>query len=255
MNCLRALRVFGCSAVIFLFPYSYVQADEDSEKMIFVAGVNLDYQTVKFKIFTSDFEPEFTMVGISFAAAYQNFYASIDYNESIKDFVKFEDTYVQSFSREDYSFTAGYNFWKDFTLFGGYKSGETRILVYGDSDGGSNQDLSLHDSGPFLGLGYAISFRDKGSLGFNVAYAAMKGEFKFREYEVAGVDKGGTKGDTTGYSYGVTWSGELAGSLTYRIGLKVNQYRFEDKDIAFDGNDLSFDEKFTIFTLGVANYF
>jgi hypothetical protein len=83
----------------------------------------------------------------------------------------------------------------------------------------------------------------------------MSGEFLLDD----GATFGTVDGDTTGFSYGVGVSGPMTDSLAYRIGIKITRYEFDDTDYVpgpGPGNDdFTHDENFSIFYVGVSNYF
>lgn len=118
---------------------------------------------------------------------------------------------------------------------------------------------SYAQEGPFLGASYSWQFEKAGKLSLSVAYAYLNATNNFSantdEDEAREFDDltGQVKGDTKGFSYGVSWTMPLSSNLLFQTRLKINSYQ---QDIEVDGerfNDI--DETFTTLHVGVAYVF
>jgi len=135
-----------------------------------------------------------------------------------------------SFDREDTTITLGWSIMDGVSVFTGYKYGETTT----DGDG-VNFKETFEEDGPFVGASYSIPF-EAGNLTFSAAYASMDGDFKSnQEIEIltglVNITQNSLKykGDTTGLSFGASWSGELTDNMIYTVSLKHQKYDFDSK--------------------------
>lgn len=251
-----------------LIPSGYA---EDSGSTTIISGVGISNKTLRFDIADIQFEPSFLSLDFSLAAAKGKFFSSIQIDQSILDNlnpgVNEDDAggggggntnEVAVFSRDDVAISVGYNFWKSANVFGGYKAGRTEVDFFNSNDPNfENLNVKLQEYGPFLGASYAISYGETATLGLSIAYASMKGEFKSGSKDNKG--PGETEGDTTGFSYGVSWSNAISEKFGFTLGVKINRYKFKDTALTGDSQDpvngLSSDENFTIMYLKISNYF
>ena len=187
--------------------------------------------------------------------------------------------------REDFSVTAGYNVWGDFTLFAGYMDGETTFTPEpacptrgGDTDfpicgtdgiglpsvdGNLAQDhfvlglpayeQTYEEDGWFLGGSYAWKISDVGTLSFSLAYADLDSTYRDN---FGGKGSGGDfkfDGDATGLSYGISWSQPLTKRMGYYLDLRSQDYDIDSKDSNgnFPGAKASSQEVITTFTAGL----
>ena len=75
-------------------------------------------------------------------------------------------------TRSDYSIAAGYALAEAFSVFYGYKQGET------DASGDKGSTAAFIARGPFLGFVYALKFQQH-SISFNAAVAQLIGKIKY----------------------------------------------------------------------------
>ena len=258
-----------CSLFLIL-PTIETSAAEESDFSV-VAGGAINYKTLEFNITGETFKPQLVTFDLSFTGVYKSFYATINYDKSIQDDYVYnydfatQDDAVMQISREDSGLTLGYSFANSLSVFGGYLDGVTTVLIPGNYGAIQDPNPLNHEperfngvfdfamAGPFIGVGYAVPLGQKATLSLNIAYANMDGELLFDLGPA--VEK--IDGDTTGFSYGISVSGPLADSMAYRIGIKANRYKFEDKDFipGVTSDDFTHDQNYSIFYVGVSNYF
>lgn len=178
------------------------------------------------------FNYDFQMVEFAMTGGYQRFYLSVNYEQSVNDRSKAvlnDDGTVSEITwrRADYGVTVGYNVWRGLSLFGGYKRGYSNGHSVGLRDtGGGVYDLDSYDTrfseiGPFFGLSYDYPVGQYGVVGATAAYALFDGAWKAKN---AVGNRFELDGDTTGFSYGLTWSGQFSETAYYSIGVKRTDY-------------------------------
>jgi hypothetical protein len=155
--------------------------------------------------------------------------------------------------REDESATMGFNPWRSLNLFAGYKRGQTELTTF--PAGGSTELLEFvfDESGPFAGASYSFDFAS-GQLMLSLAYADLPTSVTRTVLRDSTAET--THGNTSGLSYGFKWTGNLAESLDYQIGIKTTNYEFDDADLVIDaGKDMSTDQTYRIFFVGLSKVF
>jgi hypothetical protein len=188
--------------------------------------------------------------------------------------------------REDISLTLGYNVWRSLNLFAGYMKGKTELTPdpgcgFSAPDSGcldagfnstpsarlnlaldhqyaglTNYQQTYEEEGPYIGLSYAWQIAEAGSLSFSAAYAKMDGEYRDNYAAVANEDFKYT-GDSTGTSYGLTWTAPLGENSNYFIDVRKQKYDMdaEDDNGNFPGSAVKTVETMTGLTAGVQFYF
>ena len=236
------ISVPACALALF-FGNCVVHAEEKGFTV--VPGVSYGYKNSNFKITGVELSPNFVVLDTSLGITSGKFYVSANYDSSIKDDILVLGGTVISFSREDYSVTAGYRVWSKVSFFGGYKSGKTEVVTIDDPDPMElNQRIKFEEDGPFFGLTFSHDISGTSALGISVAYADLDGS-NFN---------GQDEGDTTGLSVGLTLSGNLSDTTDYQIGLRAVRYEF-DHDVPVGNEDSSSDLDFDILTFGIKRYF
>lgn len=202
---------------------------------------------------------------------------------------------LTSVDRKDMSLTLGYNIVSTLNLFVGYMKGETNLkpeigCVFVDPeftcDPGTNpaglSNLAfLHnyygtrassyeqeytEDGPFVGLSYAWQISDIGVLSFSSAYAKMDGEYKDNyapvfepSFDPLNPLDFKYTGDSTGTSFGLTWTAPLGESSNYFIDIRQQKYDMDADDdtgsSAFVGASVKTEETMKGLTAGVQFYF
>ena len=186
--------------------------------------------------------------------------------------------------REDMSVTFGYNVWDKLNVFMGYMKGKTEFtpdpgcrfsspatsclpLAAGKAanlafdnewSGKTNYYQSYEEDGPYVGISYSWQIADAGSLSFSAAYADMDGEYRDN---YAGNPNESFKytGDSTGTSYGLTWTAPLGESSNYFLDLRQQEYDMDAKDATGftinKGGKVETTETMTSVTAGVQFYY
>jgi len=234
-----------------------------------VGGLDFGFKDMRLDFASAGevFNPFFVTINPSIVLGYKSFYAGLSYDKSISaepstgqaldmtSGVPIPTATITDYSRADSTFTLGYRLNQSFSLFAGYTQGaskftETRVVATPPPPPPTITtlvvtDIDYTETGPFAGVSYSKTFGDKGTLGLSIGYAQLDGDLK--RSILPGTNVARLKGDTTGLSYGMTWSGPLTGSLGYRVGLKATQYKTKDLD--------ELTERYTSFFLGIVNYF
>ncbi|ARN73399.1 hypothetical protein [Oceanicoccus sagamiensis] len=216
-----------------------------------------------------DSELSFKVVSLTARAGYRDFYAAVNLSQSFDDADVSEEGETGDASREDYDITLGWNITPEFTVFGGYKTGETEIdfkardSVIEDAEGDITAAFTdtFEESGLFVGVGYGISLGTAGQLGFSIAYADMDADNDLtgtpdegdmdEEDDVDFDDLTGTfSGDVSGYSAAAQWSIPLSDSLVYQAIIRYNSYEQEIDDTV-QGVKVSFDVDERFYEMGM----
>lgn len=224
-----------------------------SEVMI-VGGIDFGFKTLDLDTGEGGdvFSPSFTTINPHVALGYRSFYAALSYDRSIQaeqgtgESGGGNSATTLDYLRTDSTFTLGYRLNGSFNLFAGYTKAVNDFTETSGFLGGLVvTDISYTQTGPFTGVSYTKAFRNKGSLALSLGYAKLNGELEIivRPGSFATV----VEGDTTGLSYGLTWSGTVTGSLGYRVGAKATRYEMDEP--------LQITERYTSFFVGLVNYF
>ncbi len=227
-----------------------------------LTSLSLGYSAFEFPA-KLDHDLYFPMLQLGGAVSRGNYYAALNFADSLSKAGVSEEEDIGDARRYDYDFTLGYQVTPVFGVFAGYKRGATEIdfLSRSAEDEGvtTTRDESYSQEGPFLGATYARKFGEAGKLSFNLAYADLDAENKFRGDVEVGPDTAGelefddltgtVEGSTTGLSYGVRWSIPIAGKMLYYASYRVNDYK---QKISLEGlgtEDVS--ETLSTFSMGV----
>ena len=262
---------------------------EDDEVSI-VGGAAYSFKRTQFDISGKAFKPEYTTIEWSVIAAYQSFYVKAGFDQSIKDHVQINNTPSGgggsndnsgiAFSRDDINITFGYSLLDNLSLFAGYTQGETVGVLGGQMRVDSSfpftlaipqvlfttQEVSFKQKGPYLGVSYSYYLQDSGSFNFSLAYASLDGDVFFKETstQISPATAAGNPGDvtnqvnevdgeSTGLSYGVTWTDQFSEGMLYSLSLKTVRYKFEEPSLGPD--NLNFDDIYNIFSIGFSKFF
>jgi hypothetical protein len=247
------------------------QTDDDSQDesfmddVRFVAGASFGYTGYAFPA-KLDHDLGFPSGGLTLAATRNRWQLGLTGSFSLKDADVSEEEDVGEASRYDYDLTLGYQINSNWSAFVGYKSGETEITYISREDLDEGNPISLTErytqDGPYVGGAYSWQFENAGRLTVSLAYAMLDATDEFR----ANTDDdepddepdfddltGRVKGDTTGLSYGLTWTMPLSGDLLFQTRFKMNDYQ---QDITFEGNRYdNIDETYVSLLVGLAYVF
>jgi hypothetical protein len=251
--------------IIPLFPAA--QADEQPGDLRFIVGAAAGYTVLSFPA-KLDQDLGFVSANLFAGATWKGWQLSLNGTFSVEDADISEEEDVGEASREDIDFTLGYQINRNWSVFGGYKRGETEMNFVSreaEDDGVFNRvKESYEQEGPYIGGSFSWDFETAGRLTFAVAYADLDATNTFRantddddedDDEPPEFDDltGRVKGDTTGFSYGVTWTMPLSPQLLFQARLKVNDYQ---QDVRFEGERFKdIDETLSSLHLGLAYVF
>ena len=218
------------------------------------------------------FTPTFTTLDLSATTAFDRYFVTFNAESSVKDAVLTDgrdNNGPTSYSRQDYNVTFGYNF--DFaTVFGGLRTGNTdaKYATLTSKKVGTetiykleNKAFGTESSGFYIGISKGIRFEGKGNLSASLAIASLDGTVSLSEpfvntsqFLVGPPPPENINGSAIGTSIAVTWSGKVSDNVDYSISLKNNSFNFTD-NVLFGGLDLSYQENFTTFSLGLTHFF
>jgi hypothetical protein len=226
-------------------------ARADSDDLTVVGGMDFGFKKLHLDTGSGAgvFNPSFVTINPNLTLAYKSFYASLSYDKSISAEQETGATSgtatVTNYSRKDSTFTLGYRLNSSFNLFAGYTEGVNRFVATTAAVVLIVTDTTYTEKGPFAGASYTKAFGDKGNLGLSIAYGRLNGDLKIDVQPGSGSAR--FTGDTKGLSYGLSWSGPLTGSLSYRVALKETRYEMKDP--------ITIKERYTSLFVGILNYF
>jgi outer membrane protein with beta-barrel domain len=243
-------------SLVFLLLSSHFAYAEDGN-VSFVVGGGLGITSLEFDE-KLDADTSFNTYQVFASAGFKRAYASLTYADSISDENVSEEDELGSASRQDIDLTIGYRVTDQWTLFLGYKDGETE-LDFRVRDSNVVQDEYYREDGLYAGATYTLPLNKAGSLNFSLAYIRFDTDLKFTE----GVDEdddpvgervefddleGKFSGDSDGFSAGVNWVMPLSNHLAFRAQYKINQYDIEVKSA---GLKFKPDQRLSYFDVGL----
>ncbi len=259
-------RLFICFPV-YICVSQLALAQEQPRDLRFIVGAAAGYTVLSFPA-KLDQDLGFVSANLLAGATYGAWQFSLNGTFSLEDADISEEEDIGEASREDIDFTVGYQINRNWSVFGGYKYGETEMdfVSREAQDDGlfSRVSESYEQEGPYLGASFSWDFETAGRLTLAIAYADLDATNTFGantddddedEDEAPEFDDltGRVKGDTTGLSYGVTWTMPLSPQLLFQARLKVNDYQ---QDIRFEGERFKdIDETLSSLHIGLAYVF
>ena len=245
-------------------------ANTTFDNVRFVTGLSLGYSNFSFPE-KLDQEINFPSLNVPLTLATEKWQVSANLQTTLSDADISEEEDVGKASRDDIDLTIGYRISNNWTLFGGYRYGDTSI-EFTPRDADSEDGLlaitneTYEQKGPFIGISYSWRFERAGILSFTTAYALLDAKNDFSaniddDEEEGELDEeiefdditGRVTGDTQGFSYSVSWTMPVSSNLVFQTRFKVNDYQ---QDILF--NNMQFDgidERFTSLHVGLAYVF
>ena len=241
-----------------------LNASAYAEDVQVIGSVDVNFKNLTFNPGGTTTTTPLTTINPNLILAYKRWYGSISYDGALADgtISMRDNNYAQtlSISRSDVILTGGYRVGGNLSVFGGYIGGNIKALQTGPRDNAGSvywtvSDISYSETGPFLGSAYTIPVGKKSSLNFSVAYANMQGSLRMNTTSTIMTGTGSptyTASSETfgvsGLSYGITLTGEMNQTMSYRAGVKATSYK---------GSSSSSDivEEYTSFFFGVTNYF
>ncbi|PKG95665.1 hypothetical protein [Paraglaciecola sp. MB-3u-78] len=253
-------------------------AQEDFDNIRVVTGLSLGYSDFSFPE-KLDHDISFPSANIPIALTMGNWQLALNASSTLANADIAEEEDIGEASRKDLDLTLGYRVTKNWSLFAGFKYGKTEMSfvprdfneeidedeVGGDEDEAGTLELtneSYSQKGPFIGASYSWQFEKAGSLSVSLAYASLDATNSFsantdeeEEEELTEFDDltGQVKGETKGFSYGLSWTMPLSSNLLFQTRFKINDYQ---QDIVVDGERFkNIDETFTTLHVGLAYVF
>ena len=234
----------------------------------YVAGASLGFTRLAFDD-KLDADTTFNTYALFGSIAYDKAYVSLSFADSFGDETISEEDEIGEASRRDIDLTVGYRVTPHWSLFAGYKDGETALdLQFRDTDIVQNE--YYREDGLFAGASYTFDLQQAGSLSLSLAYIRFDADLRFtegleeeeeeegggeeEEEEPAEFDdlEGDFSGNTDGFSAGAAWVMPFGDHLAVRAQLRYNQYNLE-----VDAEGLSFepDQQLLFFDLGLLYVF
>lgn len=261
----RTIRVISCLPL--LVASSIVFAQGGFENIRVVTGLSLGYSDFSFPE-KLDHNISFPSANIPIALTLGSWQLSLNASTTLADADIAEEEDIGEASRKDLDLTVGYRMTNSWSLFAGYKYGKTEMtFIPRDSeeeepDKPEFTNESYSQKGPFVGASYSWQFDKAGRLSFSLAYASLQATNNFaantdeeEEVEIAEFDDltGKVRGDTKGFSYGLSWTMPLSSNLLFQTRFKVNDYQ---QDLVVDSERYEdIDETFTTLHVGLAYVF
>ncbi len=248
-------RAAAGAALALLCPLA--GADETDGGVDLVAGVALGVTQLDFDA-KLDADATFNTYTLFGSAGLGKAYASVSYADTLREQNISEEDEVGEAGRTDIDVTVGYRVSDAWTVFLGYKDGETDI-DFRVRDTRIVQDESYREDGFYGGATYTWALGRAGALNFTLAYIYFDSDLRFTQ----GVDdddddedepvefddlEGTYSGDARGFSAGVNWVIPLSRSLAFRSQYKINQY---DLEVTADGLDFDPKQRLSYFDVGL----
>jgi hypothetical protein len=272
---IRTISAISCLTLLSTSHIAIGQSGFDNMRV--VTGLSLGYSDFSFPE-KLDHNISFPSANIPIAVTMSNWQLSLNASSTLADADIAEEEDIGKASRKDLDLTLGYRVTKNWSLFAGFKYGKTEMTFVPrdideeideeDNEEGGQDTLELTNEsysqkGPFVGASYSWRFEKAGSLSLSVAYASLDATNNFsantdeeeEEEELTEFDDltGQVKGDTKGFSYGLSWTMPLSSNLLFQTRFKINDYK---QDIVVDGERFEdIDETFTTLHVGLAYVF
>lgn len=229
--------------------YKNLEFDEDRSRLVFRPPNNPNGTPGENKLKLDD---SLYYCALGVAAALDKFFASasveLPLGESSYTRTQSADgrTTTGDLSRLDASLTVGYRLLQGWSVFAGYKYGETELDADYLPELGLPSDLknTYEEDGFFVGTSYAFPIGSVGLLSFSVAYADLDADWSQSGSFDQTISQGGPgevagptdySGDADGFSYSIEWSGSISDSLQYSLAARYQKYELDG-----DGLQLSY---------------
>lgn len=139
----------------------------------------------------------------------------------------------------DWATSLGYMVTSQWSVFTGYKSGNTewrqvdQIYLQSNSELAFQQNINgqFDQDGPFLGTSYSFPV-GSGVLTLKAAYAYLNGNYKWANsgFDPSGdpyIIKWDLDGNSNAYSLGVSWTRSINDNLGFSLGANYHKYKFD----------------------------
>ena len=270
---IKTISAILCLPLLFTSHIAIAQKGFNNIRV--VTGLSLGYSDFSFPE-KLDHKISFSSANIPIALTMSNWQLALNASSTLANADIAEEEDIGEASRKDLDLTLGYRVTKNWSLFAGFKYGKTDMsFVPRDFDEEIDEEEkedheadtveltneSYSQKGPFIGASYSWQFEKAGSLSVSLAYASLNATNNFsantdeEEEELAEFDDltGQVKGETNGFSYGLSWTMPLSSNLLFQTRFKINDYQ---QDIVVDGERFeNIDETFTTLHVGLAYVF
>ena len=243
---MRSIKIIRSTKVIAFFCALLIGQSAVAE-VLWIPAVGLNMKSLQFdrSFDPSTTEATFTMADLTITAAFDDFYMQLNTNQPLSDEKTSDSIGEVVVERDDVTLTIGCNCLaalEKLTLFVGYNMGTTVITGTVPL---STFEESYKDAGFFIGGSYPLFSTDEGGLTAVLAYASLDGSVDIQD-EIT--DSNETfDGDTTGISYGLTWSGGLTEATNYSVAVKQQVYVFDTGLFSVDQNYTNLSASVTFF--------
>lgn len=239
-------KITHCTKAAVFFCVLFISQNVFAEVLwIPAAGINMKSLEFDRSFDPSTTEATFAMADLTITAAFDNFYMQLNTNQPLSDEKTSDSIGEVVVERDDITFTIGCNcleVLKKLSLFMGYNVGNTTVS---GSVPGSSFEESYKDAGFFVGGSYPLLSTDEGGLTAVLAYASLDGSVHIKD-EITS-SNATFDGDTTGVSYGLTWSAGLTDTTNYSVAVKQQVYVFDTGLFAVDQNYTNLSASVTFF--------
>jgi hypothetical protein len=246
------------AAVLLGAAASGAAASDDGLPVAWVTGLSVGVTELSFEE-KLDADVSFNTYTLFGSVSLGDAYVSLAFADSLNEQNISEEDEIGEASRTDLDLNLGYRLTDAWTLFLGYKDGETDIdFRVRDSD--IVQDEYYREEGFYGGATYSWRLGEAGTVSFTLAYIAFDSDLRFTEgFEddeeeedgepVEFDDLEGTfAGDAEGFSAGVSWVIPLGERLAFRTQYRINQY---DLEVDTDAGRFEPDQRLGYFDVGL----
>lgn len=158
-----------------------------------------------------------------------DFYYQSTLNDTASSATELPNGYIGDVNAQhsDWALSLGYSITDQWSIFAGYKAGNTEWDQQESLNNGLRKlNYQFDQDGPFIGTSYSFPI-GPGVLTFKVAYAYMNGTYERSLDSLTSSDKVNLDGDSNAYSLGLSWTQSLTDNLGVSMGANYHKYEFE----------------------------
>lgn len=228
---------------LWLLP-GYVFAGPYTVKVSPSLQLQLGQKEQRFEQFL-DQDLSFYMVRLGGGLAIERWFVNLALDWSLNQARVSEEEERGQARRREFDISLGYPLSRQFTLFSGYKFGQTKLRLRSREDAASAPTAAyqnrFEEAGPYLGLAWAQSLTQDAQLSLSLAYGWLQAENIINapvEQSEPGDEpefddlRGRLKADSRGFGLGLNWSLRLNARLLYQAGLRWQRYQQRVGDAA-----------------------
>jgi len=255
--------------VLLALGFMLLSAITVQAKPLYLANIGIGNKSMAVNIGQRSLKSSFTSLDFSFSRVNNNWFTSLNYEQSLKDGMQSYDQQlldsngasigyangVAIHSRADISLTVGYRLIDAVSVFAGVRKGQTDSYLSAIKKESSVVDgISSHgqiiSKGAFAGINVNHRFSGNSSISASIAMAKLQGSASRSEpyVDTTNIDPNKfpptVNGDALGFSYTLSWSNPISDKASINIKAILHRYHFEDYNVS-NGIDLSYDENFS----------